>query len=233
MRRRKNIAIILAAGDGLRFDKNNPKIFAKIAGREVIIRTLEKFEKHNEIEGVILVVRKNLMGQCRKLIKRKGLKKVLRIITGGRTRQESARKGLEAAADYDPDNLLFHDGVRPFVSQEIISNVINKLDHYAAVSVALPSSDTLVVAKERIIKKIPERSSLLREQTPQAFHYEIIKKAHKKALDKRIRAFSDDARLILEFGLADIYLVKGEERNIKITHPLDVKIGEAILKKRE
>jgi ribitol-5-phosphate 2-dehydrogenase (NADP+) / D-ribitol-5-phosphate cytidylyltransferase len=233
MRRRKNIAIILAAGNGLRFDKDSPKIFAKIAGKKIITWTLERFEKHHKIDGIILVVRQNLIEKCQRLIKGKGLKKVLRIIAGGRTRQESARKGLEASADYDPDNLLFHDGVRPFVSQKIISEVIKKLDHYTAVSVVLPSPDTLVIAEKGIIKKIPERSYLFREQTPQAFHYEIIKKAHRKALERGIKAVSDDARLILEFGLADIYLIKGEEKNIKITYPLDIQIGEAILKKRE
>ncbi len=234
MRKKKNIVIVLGAGDGIRFGKKTPKIFAKIAGKEVISYTLKKFEKHRAIDEIIVVVRKGLVKRLKDLVSGEGLRKVSKIIAGGETRQASARIGLAASLASKSDNILFHDGVRPFVSHRIISEVLKTLKGFSAVTVAFPSSDTLVrVNKGMIIKDIPARAALLREQTPQGFHFPVIKKAHDMALKKGIKNISDDCGLVLKYGLADIYVVKGERENIKITYPIDIAIGEGIMADRK
>jgi 2-C-methyl-D-erythritol 4-phosphate cytidylyltransferase len=227
---KKNIAIILGGGDGMRFNKKNPKIFVKIAGKEVILHTIEKFEKHRKIDEIVLVVRKDLIKRCEELFSKENFKKVSMIISGGKTRKDSSYEGLKACFRKNPYNVLFHDAVRPFVSLRIISDVLEKLKEFSAVSVGIPSSDTILeVNKKRIIQRIPERKKVLREQTPQGFRFSIIKKAHQLALKEGIKKVTDDCGLVLKYNLADVYVVKGEDRNIKITYPDDVYLAERII----
>jgi ribitol-5-phosphate 2-dehydrogenase (NADP+) / D-ribitol-5-phosphate cytidylyltransferase len=227
----KNIAIILGAGDGLRFNRKIPKIFVKIAGREIICHTIEKFEKHKKIDEIVLVVRKDLIKKCKDLISKENFKKVSKIVSGGKTRQESSYSGLKASFNENCQNILFHDAVRPFVSHRVISDVLKKLGSFSAVSVAIPSSDTLVeVDKKGIIKRIPDRKNVLREQTPQGFRLSVIKKAHEMALREGLKRSTDDCSLVLKYNLSDVFVVRGEEKNIKITYPNDIYLAEKILK---
>lgn len=224
---KKNIAIILGGGDGMRFNRKTPKIFVKIAGKEVILHTIEKFEKHKKIDEIVLVVRKDLIKRCKELFSKENSKKVSKIISGGKTRQESSYRGLKACFRKNPYNVLFHDAVRSFVSSRIISEVLKKLKEFSAVSVAIPSSDTMLeVDKRRIIQRIPERKNVLREQTPQGFRFSLIKKAHQLALKEGTKKVTDDCGLVLKYNLADVYVVKGENRNIKITYPDDVYLAD-------
>jgi 2-C-methyl-D-erythritol 4-phosphate cytidylyltransferase len=231
---KKNIAIILGGGDGMRFNKKNPKIFVKIAGKEVILHTIEKFEKHRKIDEIVLVVRKDLIKRCKELFSKENFKKVSKIISGGKTRKDSSYEGLKACFRKNPYNILFHDAVRPFISHRIISDVLKKLESFSAVSVAIPSSDTLVeVDKKGTIKRIPDRKNVLREQTPQGFRLSLIKKAHEMALREGLKRSTDDCSLVLKYNLSDIFVVRGEEKNIKITYPNDIYLAEKILKEEK
>jgi len=229
MKKKNNIAIILAAGQGLRFDEETPKAFVKIAGEPVLAHTIQKIERHKDIDEIIIVIQEGLIDKCHKLVLEKNFKKVSKIVAGGKSRQESSWAGVQACADRNPFKIIIHDAVRPFVSNIIISKVIKALDKFPAVDVAIPSPDTLIeVNNKRIIQKIPNRLYLLKGQTPQGFLFPIISKAHRLALKERFRRATDDCGLILRYKLGKIYVVDGEEENIKITYPIDIHIADKI-----
>jgi len=229
MKKNKTVAILLAAGQGLRFDKEIPKPFIKIAGKPIIAHTLQKFEGHKDINEIIIVAREDLIKKCRDLITQEKFKKVTKIVKGGNTRQESSRIGVYACKKIKPSKILFHDAVRPFVSYRIISEIIEALNKFPAVDVAIPSSDTLIKINEKmIITEIPKRSQFLRGQTPQGFRFDVIKKAHDLALKEKFKEITDDCGLVLKYKLGDVYVVNGEEENIKITYPIDIHIADKL-----
>ncbi|MEX2014105.1 MAG: 2-C-methyl-D-erythritol 4-phosphate cytidylyltransferase [Parcubacteria group bacterium] len=225
----KNIVIILAAGRGLRFENETPKAFVKISGRPVLSHTLQKFDQHKEIDGIIIVTQSPLLKLCEDLILEEGFKKVLKIIPGGEARQDSTWAGLKACAEFNPKNVLVHDAVRPFISPRIISAVIKALGKFSAVDVAIPTPDTLIkVDSRKVIRDIPERKYILRGQTPQGFHFQTLMKAHELSRKEHFKDVTDDCGLVLKYKLGDILVVDGEDGNIKITYPLDIHIADKI-----
>ncbi len=226
----KNIAIILASGNGDRMGIDIPKQFAKIAGKTVIEHTLEIFERNFEIDEIVVVTKKEYVEKCEKIVIDNGYKKISKILVGGKTRQESCSCAVMILDAQDEDNVLIHDGVRPFLSDIIIKNCIEALKKHRAVVVAVASTDTLVkVDSDLIIEKIPNRTYLMRGQTPQAFKYDLIKKAHTLANnDKEQNNFTDDCGLIKHYNLSDIFAVNGDECNIKITKPIDLHIADKL-----
>jgi|AntAceMinimDraft_18_1070375.scaffolds.fasta_scaffold52597_1 2-C-methyl-D-erythritol 4-phosphate cytidylyltransferase len=229
MKTKNNIAIILAAGQGFRFDKEISKAFVKIAGEAVLVHAVRKIERHKDIDEIIIVTQKKLVNECRKLISEKKFKKVVKIVEGGESRQASSYLGLMACFGRNPFKVIIHDAARPFVSNTIISNIIKALDEFSAVDVAIPSPDTLIkVNDKRIIQEIPNRLYLLRGQTPQGFLFSTIIKAHELALEKDFTQTTDDCGLVLKYNLGKIYVVNGEEENIKITNPIDIHIADKI-----
>ncbi|MEM4677299.1 MAG: 2-C-methyl-D-erythritol 4-phosphate cytidylyltransferase [Candidatus Korarchaeota archaeon] len=225
---KKTLAIILAGGRGERFRDEIPKQFVNLAGKPIICHAIEKFEKHPLIDEIYVVIPEEFYHYTLELVRARSYKKVTKILIGGRTRQESSRVGVFAAPD-DVENILIHDAVRPFVSEEIINNVIKALEKFDAVDTAIPVTDTIIEAKEKIIVNIPKRDYLYRGQTPQGFKSKIIKKAHELALRDGINNAPDDCSLVLRYRLAEIYVVEGSEFNIKITYPLDLHLADKIL----
>jgi ribitol-5-phosphate 2-dehydrogenase (NADP+) / D-ribitol-5-phosphate cytidylyltransferase len=225
---KKNVAIILAGGTGERFGADIPKQFVKLAGKPIIYHTIEAFEKHPLVDEIFLVVHKNFYHLMEELISNGGYKKIKKILLGGSTRQESSRMGI-VACDETVENVLIHDAVRPFVSNEIITETIIALANYLAVDVAIPSTDTIVeVSSEMKIKSIPTRKFLLRGQTPQGFKLAIIKKAHELAISEGYSEATDDCSLVLRYNLSEIFVVSGSDNNIKITEPIDIHIADKI-----
>lgn len=125
---------------------------------------------------------------------------------------------------------MIHDCARPFVSQRIIKDCIKALEQYSAVGVAIPTSDTIVETNNGIIKNVPPRSNLMRMQTPQGFKMSVIKEAHE--LSKNDKNFTDDCGLIVKNGLCDVYIVNGDDKNIKITYPSDISLAEKLLQEK-
>lgn len=230
---RKNLAIILAGGAGTRLNKETPKQFLKIEDKSIIEHTIERFEFHALIDHIFIVTNPEYYDQTLKIVNIRDFKKVKKVLKAGKTRQESSRIGVFSAVN-DYENVLIHDAVRPFISDEIIENVLKELETYSAVNVAIPSNDTIIEIDEKnIIKKIPDRNFLRRVQTPQAFKLSLIQKAHKLAIENDIKDATDDCYLVLKFKLSDIYVVNGIEFNIKITYPMDINIAREIIKKRK
>lgn len=230
--RKLNMAVILSAGLGLRFKKNtnsHPKQLAKIADKTLLEHILEKFERNKRIDEIILVVNQESKKIQEKIIKENNLKKVKKVVLGGATRQESSKNGIFACDLKKTGKVLIHDANRPFVSDEMINKIIDALDIYKAVTVAIPLVDTLLrVNKRNFIIDIPKRSHFRREQTPQGFDYQTIKRAHCLAVKENFYEATDDCGLVKKYKLSDVFVIQGEEENMKITYPIDLLIAKKL-----
>lgn len=216
--RLKNYAIILASGTGTRFGSTIPKQFIDICGRTILERTIDIFELNENIDEIILVITPEYKEKALSIIEQNNYKKITKILNGGKERKESSYIGVYSINDAEA-NVLIHDCARPFLSQKILNDCISALKNNNAVDVAIESSDTLLKVKDGFIEKIPDRKYFMRSQTPQCFKLSIIKKAH--TLAKHDTTFTDDCGLVLKHNLTKIFIVNGDEKNIKITYPSD------------
>lgn len=220
-------AVILASGTGTRFSDTQPKQFAKLAGLPVLVHTLKVFESSRCITGIVVVTPEEFVDQIWRLADQFGLGKIVKVVVGGATRQESSSIGINCCGP-GTDYVLIHDSVRPFVTHRVIDDIVAAVVEHKAVDTVIPSADTIVeVDPEGFISCIPDRSRLRRGQTPQAFGYELILGAHRKALADRIENATDDCALVLRYG-HKVYVVPGDEQNIKITYPLDLHIADKL-----
>lgn len=224
----KNIAVILAGGVGQRLGLDKPKQFLKIAGKTILEHTVDVFQKHPQIDEIAIIIHHNYEDDVAEMVNRNSWTKVKKILSGGAERYESsltAIRAYEKQAEQESLNLIFHDAVRPLVSNRIIEDTIRALDSYSAVDVAVPAVDTIIALdhNQSIIDYIPERKYLNRGQTPQAFHYDVIKRAYERALKDPLFSVTDDCGVVRKY-LPDIpvFVVPGEEQNIKLTYPEDV-----------
>ncbi|MDD4569662.1 MAG: 2-C-methyl-D-erythritol 4-phosphate cytidylyltransferase, partial [Tepidanaerobacteraceae bacterium] len=174
-------AVIAAGGQGKRMNSNISKQFLTIRGHPILYYTLNKFEKMDIIKSIVLVTSKHDMGYTNEeIIKRYGFKKI-KMVEGGKERQDSVYSGLRGISS-QTDIVVIHDGVRPFVSTTLIEKSINAAIRYKAVGVAVPVKDTIkVVGNGNIIKNTPNRKTLWAMQTPQCFNYALSLEAYEKA----------------------------------------------------
>ncbi len=226
----KTIAIILAGGSGERFGGEKPKQFFKVGGKTVIEHTIEIFENYNKIEDICIVINPLYKDYFQSIINKNRYKKIKYILNGGKTRQESSRIALFHLKDKGYKYVLTHDAIRPLLSNEILDRIINALQDYKSVDVAIPTADTIIkVDDNRIIRDIPNRKYIMRGQTPQGFDFQTILKAHTLAFDEGFEASPDDCYLVLRYKLADTYVVNGSEDNIKITYQIDLHLLDKLL----
>ncbi|MDX8430767.1 MAG: 2-C-methyl-D-erythritol 4-phosphate cytidylyltransferase [Candidatus Algichlamydia australiensis] len=218
---KKIAAIILMGGAGKRFGSSIPKQFQRLSGKPLYLHTLEKFLSINLFSEIILVCHPNWI---EKVIAPEGV----RVVSGGKTRQESSFLGVSATKN-TIEAVVIHDAVRPLISEEILQENVTALQKYEAVDTCIPSTDTIVHAKGEQIVAIPKRSEYLRGQTPQSFSKKLFLEAHKKAQRVGMVNASDDCQLILRLGKA-VHVVEGAEENIKITTPLDLYVGEQLMR---
>ncbi len=225
-----NTTIILAAGNSERTNKIN-KIFYQISKRPLIYYTIEVFEKHPEIQKIILVIKKGDFPEFNSFIKKYSFKKIKRITFGGEKRQISAFNGLRMAEELGAkkgDLILFHNGVNPLVSQEEISEVISKAEECGAALVAQPLKDSLKKSKKgSFVKKNIPRENLWLAQTPQVIEYDLAKKAFEKAQKDKFYG-TDDVSLIERMG-GEIKIVPCSHKNFKITFEEDLEIVKKLL----
>ena len=227
---KKNLAIILAGGSGSRIKQDLPKQFLMLGDKTILQKSIEAFENHPAITHIFLVIHEEYVHKAGELVQAGGYKKVLNILPGGPARQDSSRIGVMAAPPYEYENILIHDAARPFVTKKIIDDILDALETFSAVNVAIPSADTIIeIDDKNRVKKIPDRKYLRRVQTPQAFKSELIRRAHLLAQEKGITNATDDCGLVLELDLAEIVVVEGSPANIKITYPEDILIAERMI----
>ena len=218
---RKNVAVILAGGVGSRLGLSTPKQFLKVAGKMVVEHTIDVFEHNANIDEIAIVSNPFYVSDFETIVIKNGWKKVKKILQGGKERYHSSLSAIRAYEGSDV-NLIFHDAVRPLVSQRIINDVVQALEKYGAVDAALPATDTIIEVDGDYIRQIPDRSKLKRGQTPQAFHIDVIDKAYRIALQDEAFKVTDDCGVVVKY-LPDtpVYVVAGEESNMKLTYKED------------
>jgi len=228
----KNIAVILAGGSGNRFGLDIPKQFAKVAGKTIIEHTLDTFQNSSFINEICIVIRAGWRDKIEEIIIGGNYTKVKKVLNGGEERKDSSLSAINAYQSEDGAkkfNLIFHDAVRPFVSDDIIQKCVEGLKHYNAIDVAIPATDTIIEVKESIITNIPNRSDMMQGQTPQCFKLETIAKAYDVAQkDPNLKA-TDDCGIVRKYlPQESIYVVEGSIENIKITHAQDIFMADKL-----
>jgi len=218
-----NIAIILAGGSGTRLGGGLPKQFMKVAGKKVVEHTIDVFEKNDKIDEIAIVCKSDYIPEMEQMVVKNEYRKVRKILQGGKERSDSSISAI-AAYTNDNDVLVFHDAVRPLVNNRIIDDCIAAMEHYDAVDVAIPATDTIIqVDRQDCISSIPIRSTLRSGQTPQCFRRGIIKKAYDLALADPTFTTTDDCGVVRKY-LPDtkVYVVPGEVFNMKVTYMEDL-----------
>lgn len=226
----KNIAIILAAGAGVRSGFSVPKQLVKLAGRPVTAHALKAFESSQKIDEIVIVTSQDSYSELETLVHKEGYKKVKKIILGGKERWESSWSAIEAyknEPNLEQVNFIFHDAVRPLVDEFIIDRVTEALVDHKAIDVVINTVDTIVEVDDsnKYIGKILNRSKLRNGQTPQAFRYGVIRKAYEKAIQDPNKLFTDDCGIVMKYLPEEkIFLVEGSSYNHKLTYNEDLAI---------
>ena len=228
----KVAAIIPAAGKGRRMGHPFPKHYIRLEDRPILAYTIEAFEKCAGVNQVFVVVRSGEEEYCLKeVVERYGFKKVLKIVIGGERRQDSVYNGIKEL-DEDTDIVVVHDGVRPFVSPELINETVKLAMYVDGVVAALPVKDTIKeISPDGFIKGTPERESLWNAQTPQTFKKRIIEEAFERAFTDNFSG-TDESSLVERLG-GRVKIIEGSHENIKITTKEDLLLAEFILRMRK
>jgi 2-C-methyl-D-erythritol 4-phosphate cytidylyltransferase len=227
----RNVAVVLAGGSGSRVGLSIPKQLIKIAGKPIIEHTIAALNASPLIDEVIVMMAPGHLDAVRAILRPGSYPKVTQVLEGADTRNATTERAIEALGD-DECNVLFHDAVRPLVSERIIADCVAALEEYEAVDTAIPSADTIIqvdAATGRTIDDVLQRSLLRRGQTPQGFRLSVIREAYARAsLDPDFEA-TDDCTVVLRY-LPDvpIAVVRGEDRNMKVTEPIDVYIADKL-----
>ena len=225
----KNVAVVLAGGVGTRIGLGIPKQLLKIAGRPILEHTIAVFDAHPEVDEILVLMAPGHLDAARAIVRDGGYAKVVDILEGADTRSETTMRALERLGD-EECNVLLHDAVRPLVTGRIIADCFRALQTHQAVDVAIPSADTIIeITEANTIRAVPPRAMLRRGQTPQAFRASVIKEAYAHAVRDPDFTATDDCSVVLRY-LPDvpIWVVQGDERNMKVTEPIDVYLADKL-----
>ncbi len=223
-----NSAIIVAAGSGTRFGGEKPKQFLEICGKPLLIHTLEKFENCAAIDEIVLILSESEIENFRVIYAKFNLKKLAKIIAGGKTRAESVRNGIAALDKTKVKIVAVHDGARPLVSSEEITETIERARESGAVCLVGKVTDTIKQVADGKITATVDRENLRRALTPQTFRMEILQKAF--ASENFDAAATDECFLVEKAGFQIAY-TEGSAKNIKITTREDFAVAEMLLGK--
>lgn len=221
----KHIAIILAGGTGSRVGGQKPKQLLPLAdGRSILEHAVDAFEAAPCIDEIAIVMHPDFIAEAQHLCLQNSWQKVQQIIPGGKERWESSVHAIQAFSSQNSAvSIWLHDAARPFVSQAILSDIAKALEEHAAVSVAVPVTDTLYHVADGQVTEVPSRSEYMRAQTPQAFHLDTIAEAYRRAREKGNIIATDDAGIVHNYmPEVPIYIVLGDEQNKKITYKEDL-----------
>ena len=227
--RLKNVAVLLAGGVGIRVGLGIPKQLIKIAGRPIMEHTLAALNNHPMVDEIIIMMAPGHLDPVHLMVRNGDYDKVVDILEGAETRNETTLRALDRLTG-EECNVLLHDAVRPLVTARIITECFEALDTHDAVDVAIPSADTIIeVTADNTIREIPPRASLRRGQTPQAFRSSVIKRAYEIARKDENFVATDDCTVVLRYlPEVPISVVLGDERNMKVTEPMDVFLADKL-----
>ena len=216
-------AVIVAAGSASRMGGID-KIMADLGGEPVIRRTVRNFQECDAISEIVIVTREDLILPVTNACA--GMDKVTAVVAGGKSRPESVANGLSALSD-KVKLAAIQDGARPFAGWQLIDRTVRAANTYGAAAPAIPVKDTIKVVHGGIVKETPDRASLNAVQTPQVFDLDLLRGALKKAAQDGAQ-ITDDCSALERMGMS-VKIVEGDERNIKVTTPMDLKIAELLL----
>ena len=217
--------VVVAAGTASRM-QGIDKMLAPLGDRPILIRTLQVFQQCPEVSEVVVVTREDLLIEISRLCKAYCLDKVSKIVVGGAERVLSVRAGLREV-DRNAELIGIHDGARPFLSRQVLSAVLRQAALSGAAAPAVPVNDTIKRAQDGIVQETVDRSTLWAIQTPQVFQADLIRAAVEQACTDQA-AITDDCSAVERLGM-QVVLTEGDRRNIKVTTPFDLVLGEAIL----
>ena len=216
-------AVIVAAGSASRMGGID-KVMANLKGEPMIIHTVRTFQSCESIKEIVIVTREDLIVPITNLCR--DFSKVKAVVVGGKSRQESVSLGLNALSG-KVKLAAIQDGARPLVTWQLIDRVVRAAHGYGAAAPAIPMKDTIKVVEGGIVKETPERRTLQAVQTPQVFDFDLIRGALKKA---KLEGWelTDDCSAIERMGMT-VRIVEGDERNLKVTTPMDLKIAQLLM----
>ena len=216
-------AVIVAAGSASRMGGID-KVMAELDGEPMVVKSVRTFQECDAIREIVVVTRPDLIVPVRDLCS--GFDKVTAVVAGGKDRPASVSNGLAALSD-KVKLAAIHDGARPLISWQVIDRTVRAANTYGAAAPAIPVKDTIKVVHGGIVKETPERKNLFAVQTPQVFDYDLLRGALKKAeMDKA--EITDDCSAVERMGMS-VKIVEGDERNLKITTPIDLTIAKMLL----
>ncbi|MEF2783566.1 MAG: IspD/TarI family cytidylyltransferase [Clostridium sp.] len=232
-----NIAVIFAGGSGVRMGAGMPKQFLEINGKPIIIHTLDNFQNSELIDKIYIACKKDYIEQLQKMTERFGITKVCGITEGGSNGQDSIYRGLTYALKENPGDsiVLLHDGVRPFVSEEVIAQNIESVKKYGSAVTCTAFFETPVISKSRdIVEEMPLKKDMFTAQAPQSFYLKEIVEAHEqmRKINPEYIDIADSCNLYMNLG-KEVHIVEGNRGNIKVTTPEDFYILRALLQYRE
>ena len=220
-------AVIVAAGSASRMGGID-KVMAPLDGEPMIVRTVRAFQNCHAIKEIVVVTREDLivsvMGLC------KGFDKVRAVVAGGKDRAESVRLGMNALSS-KVKLAAIQDGARPLITEAVIDRTVRAANTYGAAAPGIPVKDTIKTVKGGVVMNTPDRSALQAVQTPQVFDFDLLRGALKKAQQDNA-PITDDCSAVERLGFK-VKMVEGDERNIKVTTPLDLKIAQLFLEEEK
>ena len=223
-----NTAIIDAAGRGSRMASDRPKQFLQLAGSPIILHTLKPFEECDSIHEMIVVLPAEESAGFLSMVGKFDLRKLVKVVPGGRTRADSVKRGLMAVRSATADIVAVHDGVRPFVTVEEIEQTVAAATKTGAAILVAPVVDTIKEVNDETVVRTLERKRLRHALTPQCFRYDILRRAYDN-VDVNDPSLTDESFLVEKLG-EPIAIVEGNVRNLKITTKSDLRLAEAYLK---
>ena len=216
-------AVIVAAGTASRMGGID-KVMATLGGEPMILRTVRTFQESDVISEIVIVTREDLILPISHLCE--GMEKVKAVVVGGKSRQESVELGLNALSK-DVKLAAIQDGARPLITWQVIDRVVRAANSFGGAVPGIPVKDTIKVANGGLVKETPDRKTLQAIQTPQVFDFDLLRGALKKAREDGAEV-TDDCSAVERLSMK-IKIVEGDERNIKVTTPMDLKIAELLL----
>ena len=231
-----NIAAIFAGGSGVRMHtKSRPKQFLELNGKPIIIYTLELFDNHPQVDAIVVACIDSWIPFLKKMIPKFEITKVVEIVPGGETGQDSIYNALQAAeraANGKDATVMIHDGVRPLITEQTITDNINTVEEFGSCITCVPATETFVVSQADGSLEIPSRANSLIARAPQSFHLSDIMTAHRRAISEGMHDFIDSCTMMSHYGYT-LKTIIGPMENIKITTPTDFFIFRAMVEVHE
>lgn len=220
-------AVIVAAGNASRMGGID-KVMANLGGEPMIVKTVSKFQSCDAVKEIVIVTREDLVTPILDICAK--FSKVQSVVVGGSCRTESVQAGLQVLSG-KVKLVAIHDGARPLVTEQVIDRTIRAANSYGAAAPGIPVKDTIKIVQGGVVETTPDRSKLQAVQTPQVFDLDLLKGALKAAQDANAE-LTDDCSAVERMGMS-VKMVIGDERNIKVTTPMDLKIAELLLEEEK